>query len=601
MGFHFQEGKLFKKIHILSEQTIDQIAAGEVIENPASVVKELFENAVDAGASHIVIETLGGGFQSIRISDDGSGMSGEDALLCLKRHATSKIRSVGDLMQLHTMGFRGEALASIASISEMSLTTAMQEGLGLEVQVKGGTILSVQPSARSQGTTIEVRSLFYNVPARKKFQKTAAASSAEITRIGTLLALAHPHIGIELIQQRKEIFSSPSAKNKDALIPLLQKRCTDLLGAHFQSHMHTVHFQENGCEVHGLIGDPCLTRYNRSGQYLFINARPVHCLPLAFAIRDGYGTSVDTARHPIYMIHAAIDPALIDVNVHPQKKDIRLQEEEAMKRAMRRAISRALQSSRLYPNPNFVPDSGINSEMPLALEIDFPSSFHLRETADEPSFSPEFRSVSEPILEKQIPFSLAEEARAVGLFEHYLILEASSITSACFPSCFGIVWVDLLAAEARILFERLMNAQGKKETQGLLLPITFSCSRAEAEKLHTCFSELEQLGISLRSIGPTVFMVEAIPAFLEEKEIHAMLQAIASSLTEDAYSLSEKKMRQCAQTICRLSRSRTRTFSLHEGLRLFNELSKTGDPLHCPQGKPTIYHMRKDEIESHFQ
>ncbi len=429
------------------------------------------------------------------------------------------------------------------------------------------------------------------------------------------------------------------------MISLLQKRCADLLGAHFQSHMHTVHFQENGCQVHGLIGDPRLTRYNRSGQYLFINARPVHCLPFAFAIRDGYGTSVDTARHPIYVVHATIDPTLIDVNVHPQKKDIRLQEEESMKQAMRRAISRALQSPQK------------NSEMPLALEIDFPSSFHLRETPDEPVFFPEFRSSSEPILEKQTSFSLAEEVRAVGLFEHYLLLEAESITPSwmtqeknrgiyrnnlenrefdkeatqnfClermtiaerqgmsegknfeskptrsktdFPSCFGIIWVDLLAAEARILFERLMSAQGKKETQGLLLPITFSCSKAEAEKLHTCFSELEQLGISLRSIGPTVFMVEAIPAFLDEKEIHAMLQAIASSLTEDAYSLSEKKMRQCAQTICRLSRSRTRAFSLSEGLRLFNELSKTGDPMHCPQGKPTIYHMRKDEIESHFQ
>lgn len=581
------------RIHILSDQTINQIAAGEVIENPASVVKELFENAVDAGASHIAIEILGGGFQSIRISDNGSGMSDADALLCLKRYATSKIASAEDLMQLQTMGFRGEALASIAAISSVILTTSVQDGYGVQIQVKGGEVVSVQPSARAKGTTIEVHSLFYNVPARKKFQKTAIASSAEITRIASSLALAHPYIGIELIQQRKTIFSFSAAQKDASFLALLQKRSAELLGAHFESHMHTIHFQENGCIMHGLIGGPRITRYNRSGQHLYVNNRPVHCMPFTFAIRDGYGTRLDSTRHPIYVIHIEIDPSLIDVNVHPQKKEIRLREEERMKATMRTAVQRALQSLNHL----------------VALEIDIPAA----QTGSMPSearvlsptalYCAEKRTSSSDVYEKQTQFLLQQEIKVIGLFKHFLLIEASSLSPRLFGplSSEGVIWIDLLAAEARILFERLMSTYGKQSSQSLLLPITFSCSNAEAERLLCSLNELNQLGMQLRSIGPTVFIIEAIPACLEEKEIANVLHAIASSLTDDSISNSDTRIKRCAQMICQKVRSCVKTFSLSEALHLVKELTNTCNALHCPQGKPTFYHQKTDAIERYFQ
>jgi DNA mismatch repair protein MutL len=379
------------------------------------------------------------------------------------------------------------------------------------------------------------------------------------------------------------VFCLPAAKKTEAVIPLLEKRAAALLGTHFQSHMHYLSFREEGCEMYGLIGDPGITRYNRSGQYLFVNARPVHCLPLAFAIRDGYGTRVDTARHPIYVIHAQIEPSLIDVNVHPQKKEIRLREEEEMKQAMRTAVTKALQTK----------------ELPLDLEMEIPS-FHLYETREVP---PNFfeNTYSSPLLvEEQIHFPLQEEMKAIGLFEHYLMISAQSA-----PRCLGLkedksglVFIDLCAAEARILFEQLLSPQSKIGSQGLLLPLTFSCSKAEGEKLLSCSDELVELGLELRMIGPCVFMVEAIPSFLEEKEIHPLLQALAAAELEEN---PENRKKQCAQTICRLSRSGARTFSFDEGLKIVKQLKEAVEPLYCPRGKPIFYQMKKNEIEKHFQ
>ncbi len=568
------------KIHILSEQTINQIAAGEVIENPASVVKELVENAIDAGASQITIEIMGGGFQSIIVSDDGCGMEERDALLCLERYATSKIQNAEDLEQLQTMGFRGEALASIAAISKLTLITAVQDHIGIRICTEGGKIAHREPSFRSKGTMIEVRSLFYNVPARKKFQKTAAASSAEITRMTTLLALAHPHVGFELVQQQQTLFSLKAAKNVE-LVSLVEKRSQDLLGENFQSHRHTVYLKEVDCTLHGVIGSPKNARYNRSGQYLFVNHRPVICPSLAFAIRDGYGTRIDADRHPIYVIHAFLTPSCIDVNVHPQKKEIRIRDEQMIKTQVRLAINLALQQA----------------EMPSAPEVEVPCIPFAPFCNEKDIFS---MQTNERLFcaqeERQQELPLKQDIQAIGIFEHYLILEAKSVYS----DSDGIIWVDLLAAEERILFERLLRS---KETsvpaQGLLLPLTFSCSTAEAQVLSTCLQELHQLGIQMRSIGPAAFIIEAIPLCLEEKQVFAVLFEIVAGFSSECTS-SEKKMRKCAEKICRSVRARKERFGLHEGLNVFKELMKTDNPTHCPQGKLTFYPIKKNELENYF-
>ncbi|HVX00011.1 MAG TPA: DNA mismatch repair endonuclease MutL, partial [Candidatus Babeliaceae bacterium] len=296
-------------IRVLTEETINQIAAGEVIENPASVVKELVENAIDAGAHQISIEVKGGGFQLIRVSDDGCGMNQEDALLCFERHATSKIGGIDDLSSLLSMGFRGEALASIASISRVHLITSLHDGQGTEVEVGAGKVKSVGPASRKKGTTFEIRALFYNVPARKKFQKQAAGAFAEIHKLVITLALAHPEIGFELISNEQVILKVIPAS--------LESRISDLFQSSFLSTKLPISGQERDYAVDGFLGIPADHRSNRTGQYLFVNRRPIFSPQVAWAIKEGYGERLSENRYPLFVVYLTVPPALLDVNVHP--------------------------------------------------------------------------------------------------------------------------------------------------------------------------------------------------------------------------------------------------------------------------------------------
>ncbi|MBS0620744.1 MAG: DNA mismatch repair endonuclease MutL [Verrucomicrobia bacterium] len=551
-------------IHLLSEKTINQIAAGEVIENPASVVKELVENAVDAGARRIVVAIQGGGFQKIEVSDDGIGMSAQDAELSLVRHATSKIRDADDLLCLATMGFRGEALASIAAISKLKLTTAQEGGVGTQIEVDGGKIVGISPIGRAQGTTLSITSLFFNVPARKKFQKSSAASSAEITKAMTQLALAHPFVGFELIQQDRALFSCPAVTGGDLLEALKERACI-VLGAEFASSLLPLDCKEEQCHIRGWIAGPEMTRHNRTGQYLFVNQRPVQCLPLAYALRDAYGTRLSTDRHPIYLLHMEIAPDRVDVNVHPQKKEIRLREEGLLRYAIHGAVNEALGTNVRREDPVF-------HNLP---PVFFSEPLLLRETPRTESFAPLlFEYLLEPI----------------GLFENYLLLDARSAPTPLLPSPGdGILWIDLSGADARIRFEQLMrNAQATPASQGLLLPLTYSPSKAEAQLLASRVATLGALGIHMRSIGETTFLIEAIPPFLEEKEVIALIEEL----------LDEKVHLELFAA--RAARRGNPPTDLGSGLALVKELLKTECPTRCPLGKAITFHMRKDAIQKPF-
>ncbi len=556
-----------QKIRVLSEETINQIAAGEVVENPASVVKELVENAIDAGATHLTIDCGGGGFQHITVIDNGSGMNADDALLCLERHATSKINLSEDLESLKTMGFRGEALASIAAISKMTLTTAEQDRQGVSVEVEGGKICRVIPAARTRGTTMEVRSLFYNVPARKQFQKSMTASSAEITRMVTHLALAHVDVGFELIHHNKVIFSVAST---DELI----KRVHELLGGDFT---HPIDVALEGHTIQGLMGSPQHARSNRSGQYVFVNRRPVVCLPITYAIREAYATRIDIDRHPIFVLHIGIPPALIDVNVHPQKREIRLREESVLKNYLRKAVNASFESKESH-----------HFSLPA---FDFTQV--ACETLCEEPLHKTF-VLQEPVLQTVLP--IPEEIKPLGVHAHYLIVEASSVVTLCsLRESTGIVWIDLMAAAKRIAFERCLAAE-QRGSQGLLFPISFACSKAEAALLSNSLKELSTLGIHMRAVGPAAFLIETLPVDLEEKEVIGLLHEIAAELPR--VSTSEKKMRKMAELVAMATRPRH--FSLVEAVGVLKELMKTQDPFHCPQGKDTLYHVRKNEIDHYF-
>lgn len=580
-------------IHILSDQTINQIAAGEVIENPASVVKELVENAIDAGATQILIEILAGGFQWIKISDNGSGMSPDDAVLCLQRHATSKIVSADDLFALKTMGFRGEALASIAAISKMTLLTALDNAPAVLLDIEGGKMHDIRPAARSRGTTVEIRALFYNVPARKKFQKSVAATRAEVTKTVIQLALAHPEIGVELIQQNQTQFSLPESSGEPFPM-LLNRRAATLLGEEFLNFTCPLEMGEGNYKANGLIADPLYSRHNRSGQYLFVNRRPVFCYSISSAIRNAYGTRLNADRHPVYLLHLSMSPELLDVNVHPQKKEIRLREETILKYALHTAVNTALFSNekRTLEDPRPMHSLSMNSEaMPVFAD-------------QEPNFSAPLVFKEEVSQSPHREFELNHEIAVIGLFRHYLLIEATSLPRPFSLTSPGIAWFDLLAVSSRLQFEAMMQRSETSPclSQGLLIPLTLNFSRAEAELLKTHLEIIQKLGMQIREVGQTAFLIEAISPFLEEAEVKMVLDEMIGELQgmQSERSAGEDKNRRLALCICRRIRARKTSYTLSEATHLIKELLYAEDPFHCPQGKKTLFYVREEEIESYF-
>lgn len=466
-----------------------------------------------------------------------------DAKTCLERHATSKIRSADDLFFLQTMGFRGEALASIAAVSKLQMTTALEGCEGVSISVEGGVIVAEAPSWRARGTSIEVRSLFYNVPARKKFQKSQAVSQAEITRMVTLLALAHPEVSLQLIVQKRELFSLQGGS--------LQQRAYALLGDSFEK-TQTFSHEEKGWKVQGLLV-PDASRMNKSGQYLFVNQRPVTCLPLSFAIRDAYATRLGADRHPLFVVHLTIDPGLIDVNVHPQKKEIRLQDEARLKSSLRMAVAAALNGSSkmpAIPSPLFTPHTfplpNQRAVFPLCLE---------ESRSEEP------------------------EVRAIGLYEKWLLIDGKSLPQMGVE---GILFVDLSYAEVHLFKKHVHEEKGM---QILLMPFTFSCSKAESYHLVEKLQELKELGVQMRPLGETSFIIDALSTQLDASEVSGLVESL---LLEEAP----------LDAICRALRTRKKRYALHEAVHLLKQLLKTEDSCYL-LGK-VIYPLKRDVIENNF-
>lgn len=521
-------------IRVLTEDTINKIAAGEVIENPASVVKELIENAIDAGARNLSVEIKGGGFQLIKITDDGSGMSSDDALLCFERHATSKITGIDDLTSLNSMGFRGEALASIASISRIDLITSLQEGQGSHVEIEAGKIRSVSPAPRQRGTTFEVRSLFYNVPARKKFQKQASAASAEVHKLVITLALAHPEIGFELISNEQIILKVPAAKG--VFLLQLQKRIVDL----FQNSFLVTKLQLEGTErdyaLQGVLGTPADHRINRTGQYLFVNRRPIFSPQVSRAIKEGYGERLNEDRYPIYVVHLHVPASLIDVNVHPQKKEVRFQEGEFLKTFVKKQVHQVFSGSAPVCQPISDQVAHPFPEQQVSFESwETPLSF--REQKDEPSI-------------------LADQEQVVGLFEHYLLLDGSTVTGYE-P---GLVWVDLQKIHQQLIWQSLNKHQSPILPQGLLIPLTMELSSIESQEVSRKQADFARCGFALELSGKQNALVEAIPPYLDETDAIEAIRIILES-EDDFPKLSEK--------IACFAVRRKKTFMLQEALALW--------------------------------
>ena len=636
-------------IRVLDELTINQIAAGEVIENPASVVKELVENSIDAGATEICIEIQEGGRQLIRISDNGCGMTQDDALLCLERHATSKIRDVHDIQEIMTMGFRGEAIPSIAAISKFSLLTAPQttsyaHDSGTLVIIEGGRILSCNSAPRTPGTTIEVKSLFFNVPVRRNFQKSPTYDTQEITKILNLFSMGHPEINFELISDQKPVFKTIVSPKKEVSFI---KRIENVLGKEMSRHLLPLQFEQSSYQLAGFIGDASLHRPNRSNQYLFINHRAVYSPLISNAIREGYDTMLPNLRFPVFVLNLHLPGDCLDVNVHPQKREVRLRHEFQIKEAIVQAVQQALRKNQQQTNPSFeiLEIHGRNEPPPFwgsYASLLSPNSsgskvseesWTFKAGEDTPEQNKNFYTetiersvvettseinsqlvqspfensiVEEPLQQIQLPFSRIP--RAIATITGYIIVEPFQLNRDLFKldnnnSEGGLALIDQKAAYSRIYFEKLMKNPENMTSQPLLIPLTLELSQYEATILNQNLSILSQLGFSLREFGEKTFLIDAFPHFIAENDLLNCLNILIQDLTQlnSTKHLLEKKHEKLALTACRASLPKNKQLSIDEAQTLIQQLLECEIHSHCPFGKPIMLYISPQEINKLFR
>ncbi|GAB4230077.1 MAG: DNA mismatch repair endonuclease MutL [Chlamydiales bacterium] len=576
------------KIKVLDEIMINQIAAGEVIPNTASVVKELMDNALDANAAKITIEIESGGRQKIRVLDNGCGMVRDDALLCLERHATSKIREFDDLHRLATMGFRGEAVPSIASISKFVLITQPLEGEGTLVVVEGGKILKVTEAARDPGTTIEVKSLFFNVPVRKKFQRSPSYDVQEILRVVNGHALANPEVAFELISDFKTLLH---VSEED-----LRERVKHVLGDAFITATKEVNFSDRVMSVKGFIGYPSFHAHNRLGQYLFVNRRAVYSKAISEAVREGYGTVLPSNRHPQFALFIEMDGGDVDVNVHPQKREIRFREERKLKEFISQGIAKALQNS--YDMPTHFDSTPVPSFQPTLQPVS-PFVFNtIQAPVEEDTIVDQVRAGSEIPLQASLiaPESYDEKPtipKVIGSLPGYLFLQQD-------PT--NLFVLDQRRAHHRVLYEQAVQGRANDYSQTLLIPHIIEVTKPEATLMIEGLHEINKTGIVLREIGPTAFAIDAIPSFVHESELSDLIKEVIASLRKDGDMVGheKKELAFLSQLSLKCSMSRERCLSSSEGQSLVEQLYQCRDHQHCPYGKPILMRLDKEKISKLF-
>lgn len=600
------------KIQVLSDHTINKIAAGEVIENPSSVVKELVENSIDAGSTDICVEIKAGGRQLIRISDNGCGMNADDALLCLERHATSKLKEVEDIHTISTMGFRGEAIPSIASISKFNLLTMPREeenAKGTMVMVDGGKLISCTPAVRDPGTTIEVKSLFFNVPVRKKFLKSPTVDENDISKIMSIIALGNPHIKFQLISDEKNLLLAPLTQ-KSSREEILKTRIGTVLGNDFLQNCTYIQAENEGISLEGVIGLPTYTRHTRTGQYIFINKRPIVSPLISFAVREGYGTSLIQGRHPVFVLHLNIPGDLVDVNVHPQKREVRIRQDQTLRDLIVRAVEKSSLHKEAPTSPStFKPKSIFDNaysfaDRPIESKQEAPVAW---------TFQPKPAPI-EPVKIVERPLLKAEESfiappRVLATIPRYILLESNGnhpffLKASSNSGKGGMFLIDQRGAHARVIFEQLINEENKEKlpVQMLLIPHQIDVSLAEADLIRQSIPTLNKLGIHIKEFGPKTFLIDALPQIFGNCHLDLLISDILTNLRNHEDNISEKEqIKQMALTACKASVNGEAKLGTEEAQTLINRLVRCKHPYQCPSGKPTCHHLVPEELVKFFQ
>lgn len=591
-------------IQLLADDVINKIAAGEVVDRPASVLKELMENAIDAGARNIEVTIVDGGRKLISIADDGCGMSRDSALLSIERHATSKLRSADDLERIATLGFRGEALAAIAAVSRFTITTREQDAAtGTEIVISGGKVLEVRDAGAPPGTTMAVRNLFFNTPARRRFLRSDQTELAHLRQVFLLHALAHPGLGLRLVVDEREVYRlSPGAK--------LEERLRELLGAETVAALRPVDFTHDGVRVHGFVSLPHTTRGDRSEQYVFVNTRPAAAPVVGYALAEAYQSLLPRGRHPLVVLFLDMDAALVDVNVHPTKKEVRFRHPPAIRDAIIGGIRKAL----ALPSPT-APQSEQGGGLPDAMKSLFtpaarPESVH--RTGDLPGVAPFPYPRVAPEAKSDAGILPAPTEDPAGRmpaspsspWKWFRVLGQVGGTFVILETEDGMVMMDPQAAHERVIFERYLAeaARGAITTQGLLSPDTVQLAPAQARLIRKHLAALQEMGIGIGEFGGDSFVVDALPSFLGAMPSLQFLADLAAHLEKGSPrgATSAWVREQIAQAACVASVKARSQLKPAEITALVHDLARCEMPYTCPHGRPTVIFTGYSELKRKF-
>ena len=641
------------KIQVLDQVTIDKIAAGEVIERPASIVKELVENAIDAKATAIVVEIKEGGISFIRITDNGCGMEKEDVPYAFLRHSTSKIRSVDDLSHISSLGFRGEALSSIAAVSQVELITKPKESIfGTVYRIEGGKEISIDETGAPDGTTFLIRQLFYNTPARRKFLKTAMTEASHVGDLLTRLSLSHPEISFQFINNgQSKLHTSGNGNLKDVIYHIYGREIT--------SHLLPVSYNANGIQISGFVGEPIISRGNRNFENYFINGRYVKSNIISKAIEDAYKDFTMQHKYPFTVLHLSVDGETVDVNVHPTKMELRFSNQQQVYNCVCEAVGKALHQEELIPHVELpdphppkaaempeskIPSSGEKGKKDLDYFMtkmrERVLSYHEQNSAAEVKdrkeiFKPERQAdrikeavnYRKTIEEKEIPAparppvpesvqqQVEQKTEQLNFFDEKLLTKKAVAEYKIIGQVFETYWlvefrddlyiIDQHAAHERVLYEKTLAGMKTRDftSQMISPPIILDLSMKEAQLLNKYIDRFTRIGFEIEEFGQDSYAVRAVPdnlfSIAKKELLMEMIDNLSDELvTEITPDIIDEKV---ASMSCKAAVKGNMKLSAAEVETLIGELLELDNPYHCPHGRPTIIAMSKRELEKKFK
>ena len=577
------------RIEKLDAAVANQIAAGEVVERPASIVKELIENSLDAGATSVTVEIEGAGTGLIRVLDNGVGIHHEDMRLALERHATSKITTTDDLLSITSMGFRGEALASVASVARTTLTSrAVGSDRAWALTVDGGEEKRHAPAAHPQGTAVEIRDLFFNTPARRKFMKTERTEVAHISETVRRLALANPGVSFELKHGSRTVERLPATK-------VLVDRIEKLLGRDFLAEAVEVDERQEELRLHGWIGSPTYTRRTADQQHLFVNARYVRDKVVSHAIRQAYRDVIFHGRQPVFVVYLEIPPEAVDVNVHPTKHEVRFRDSRQVHDFIFGRLNRALRDVRAGSSNDLIKNTGVamNSTEPKApawVQASFPRQLSVQVEGGASAFVTEERDTvyADDRVFPPLGYALAQLGGA------YILAENEE----------GLVIVDMHAAHERITYEKMKSASSEQTLvkQRLLVPLSLEVTRREADVVEALTEEFGRLGIGLERLGPSTIRVQEVPSLIGTADAAELVRDVLGELVEygRSDSLAEHRDSLLATMACHGSIRANRRLAIEEMNALLREMERTENAGQCNHGRPTFHVQNLADLDRLF-